>query len=94
MNVRHKEQGTALKKSPRPTAPQQLLPLPELVQDIPAWATLAPMDTPHSKGTPDDSEYLGTAQHFLMSKELILGEAGTAPERGGSTPDGVGFRFD
>ncbi|KAJ7849547.1 hypothetical protein B0H14DRAFT_2582475 [Mycena olivaceomarginata] len=41
-NVRHKEQGTALKKFPRPTAPQQLLPLPELVQDIPAWATLAP----------------------------------------------------
>ncbi|KAJ7867389.1 hypothetical protein B0H14DRAFT_2731286 [Mycena olivaceomarginata] len=37
-NVRHKKQGTALKMSWRPTASQQLLPLPELVQDIPAWA--------------------------------------------------------
>jgi hypothetical protein len=41
-NVRHKKQGTALKMSWRPTASQQLLPLPELVQDIPAWAVLAP----------------------------------------------------
>ncbi|KAJ7849549.1 hypothetical protein B0H14DRAFT_2582477 [Mycena olivaceomarginata] len=62
-NVRHKEQGTALKKSPRPTAPQQLLPLPELVQDIPAWATLAPTVriSRIPRETPEDSEYLGNS---------------------------------
>ncbi|KAJ7717608.1 hypothetical protein B0H14DRAFT_3011785 [Mycena olivaceomarginata] len=41
-NVRHREQGTALKRSSRPTAGPQVLPLPELPQNIPAWATLAP----------------------------------------------------
>ncbi|KAJ7829646.1 hypothetical protein B0H14DRAFT_2593883 [Mycena olivaceomarginata] len=41
-NVRHIEQRTALKPSTRPTVPQQLLPSPELGQNIPAWAVLAP----------------------------------------------------
>ncbi|KAJ7936651.1 hypothetical protein B0H13DRAFT_1853085 [Mycena leptocephala] len=41
-NLRHREQRTALKPSTRPSAPQQLLPPPELGQNFPTWALLDP----------------------------------------------------
>ncbi|KAJ7838912.1 hypothetical protein B0H14DRAFT_2788192 [Mycena olivaceomarginata] len=41
-NLRHREQRTALKPSTRPSAPQQLLPPPELGQNFPTWALLGP----------------------------------------------------
>ncbi|KAJ7822400.1 hypothetical protein B0H14DRAFT_2828697 [Mycena olivaceomarginata] len=41
-NLRHAHQRTALRPSTRPNAPHQLLPLPELAENIPAWAILAP----------------------------------------------------
>ncbi|KAJ7509318.1 hypothetical protein B0H11DRAFT_2270331 [Mycena galericulata] len=41
-NLRHRVQRTALKPSTRPSAPQQLLPPPELGQNFPTWALLGP----------------------------------------------------
>jgi hypothetical protein len=92
-NVRHIEQRTALKPSTRPTVPQQLLPSPELGQNIPAWAVLAPAvripripkerrKTLRAWVTPPTQHLMhyldahvdhlsGTAQHLLMSQELI-----------------------
>ncbi|KAJ7834646.1 hypothetical protein B0H14DRAFT_3461947 [Mycena olivaceomarginata] len=41
-NLRHRGQRAALKPSTRPSAPQQLLPPPELGQNFPTWALPGP----------------------------------------------------